>query len=39
MAERAGSRRTVEVPGGSHTVGIPEAAMLADLIREAADAS
>ena len=39
MAERAGSRRTVEVPGGSHTVAIPEAAMLADLIREAADAS
>jgi pimeloyl-ACP methyl ester carboxylesterase len=36
MAERAGSRRTVELQGGSHTVGIPEAAAVADLIREAA---
>jgi pimeloyl-ACP methyl ester carboxylesterase len=36
MAERAGSRRTVELPGGSHTVAIPEAAALVDLIREAA---
>jgi pimeloyl-ACP methyl ester carboxylesterase len=39
MAERAGSRRTVELAGGSHTVGIPEAAAVADLIREAAAAS
>ncbi|WP_328345744.1 alpha/beta fold hydrolase [Micromonospora sp. NBC_00421] len=39
MAERAGSRRTVEVPGGSHTVAIPEAALLVDLIRAAAGAS
>ncbi|MEV6800363.1 alpha/beta hydrolase [Micromonospora rifamycinica] len=39
MAERAGSRRTVELPGGSHTVAIPEAARLVDLIREAADAT
>ncbi|MEU7960512.1 alpha/beta fold hydrolase [Micromonospora humida] len=39
MAERAGSRRTVEVPGGSHTVAIPEAGMLVDLIREAAGAT
>ena len=36
MAERAGSRRTVEIAGGSHTVAIPEAAMVVDLIREAA---
>ncbi|OII09058.1 alpha/beta fold hydrolase [Curtobacterium sp. MCBA15_008] len=36
MAERAGSRRTVEIRGGSHTVGIPEAAQVADLISEAA---
>ena len=36
MAERAGSRRTVEIPGGSHTVAIPEAAVVVDLIREAA---
>ncbi|WP_200842131.1 alpha/beta fold hydrolase [Actinomadura sp. K4S16] len=36
MAERAGSRRTVELPEGSHAVGIPEAATVADLVREAA---
>ena len=36
MAERAGSRRTVEIEGGSHSVGIPEAAQVVDLIREAA---
>lgn len=36
MAERAGSRRTVELIGGSHSVGIPEAATVVDLIREAA---
>jgi pimeloyl-ACP methyl ester carboxylesterase len=36
MAERAGSRRTVEVSGGSHSVGIPEAAQVADLIEQAA---
>ena len=35
MAERAGSRRTVELAGGSHTVGIPEAARVVDLIEEA----
>lgn len=39
MAERAGSRRTVELEGGSHTVGIPEAARVAELIREAAAAT
>lgn len=39
MAERAGSRRTVELLGGSHTVGIVEAAQVVDLIREAADAT
>ncbi|MEI5583866.1 MULTISPECIES: alpha/beta fold hydrolase [unclassified Agromyces] len=37
MADRAGSRRTVELAGGSHTVGIPEAARVVELIREAAD--
>ncbi|MGV8967225.1 MAG: alpha/beta fold hydrolase [Cellulomonas sp.] len=39
MAERAGSRKTVELPEGSHTVAIPEAAQLVDLIREAAAAT
>jgi pimeloyl-ACP methyl ester carboxylesterase len=39
MAERAGSRRTVEIAGGSHSVGIPQAAAVAELIREAAAAS
>jgi pimeloyl-ACP methyl ester carboxylesterase len=38
MAERAESRRTVEIEGGSHSVGIPEAAAVVDLIREAARA-
>lgn len=38
MAERAGSRRTVELEGGSHTVAIPEAAKLVELIKEAAGA-
>ena len=35
MADRAGSRRTVELAGGSHTVAIPEAARVVDLIEEA----
>lgn len=35
MAERANSRRTVELEGGSHTVAIPEAATAVELIREA----
>lgn len=39
MADRAGSRRTVELPGGSHTVGIPEADRVVELIREAVDAT
>jgi len=39
MAERAGSRRTIELEGGSHTVGIPEAERVAELIREAAAAT
>jgi pimeloyl-ACP methyl ester carboxylesterase len=39
MAERAGSRRTVEIEGGSHTVAIPEAGALVDLIKEAAAAT
>ncbi len=36
MAERAGSRATVEIAGGSHSVGIPEADAVADMIAEAA---
>ncbi len=36
MAERAGAQRTVELAGGSHTVAIPEAATVVELIREAA---
>jgi pimeloyl-ACP methyl ester carboxylesterase len=36
MAERAGSRRTVEINGGTHTVGIPEAETVVQLIEEAA---
>ena len=39
MAERAGSRGTVEVEGGSHSVGIPEADAVADLIEQAAAAT
>ena len=39
MAERAGSRRTVELAGGSHTVAIRETATLVDLTREAAAGS
>lgn len=38
MAERAGSRRTIELAGGSHTVAIPEAATVVELIKEAAAA-
>lgn len=36
MAERAGARRTVELEGGSHAVGIPEADQVAELIKQAA---
>jgi len=36
MAERAGSRRTVELEGGSHAVAIPEAAAVVELIKAAA---
>ena len=36
MAERANSRRTVEIANGSHSVAIPEAAAAVDLICEAA---
>ena len=39
MAERAGSRATVEIEGGSHAVGIPEAEAVVDLIAEAAAAT
>jgi pimeloyl-ACP methyl ester carboxylesterase len=38
MAERAGSRRTVELQGGSHAVAVTEAAAVAGLIGEAAAA-
>jgi pimeloyl-ACP methyl ester carboxylesterase len=36
MAERARARRSVELAGGSHSVGIPEAAQVVQLVREAA---
>ncbi len=36
MAERAGARRTVEIEGGTHTVGVPEAATVVELVDEAA---
>ncbi len=39
MAERAGAKRTVELAGGSHSVGIPEAAQVVELIEEAAAAT
>ena len=38
MADRAGSRCTIELPGGSHTVAIPEAATVVQLIQEASAA-
>ena len=38
MAERAGSRRTVEVPGASHVVGISHPAETVDIIQAAVDA-
>jgi pimeloyl-ACP methyl ester carboxylesterase len=37
MAERAGSRRTVEVAGASHVVGMSHPSELIELILEAAD--
>ena len=39
MAERAGARRTVEIAGASHVVGISHPAETAELILEAAHAS
>lgn len=39
MAERAGSRRTVEVAGASHVVGISHPQEVLQLVREAAAAS
>ena len=36
MAERAGARRAVEVPGASHVVGISHADEVASLVLEAA---
>jgi len=39
MAQRADARRTVEIKGGSHSVGIPEAAAVVELIAEAAAAT
>ncbi len=38
MAERAGSRRTVEIPGASHVVGMSHPQEAVQLIREAAEA-
>jgi pimeloyl-ACP methyl ester carboxylesterase len=35
MAERAGARRTVEIPGASHTVGVSHPAEVANLVLEA----
>ena len=36
MAERAGSRRTVEIPGASHAAGVSQPGAVVELIREAA---
>jgi pimeloyl-ACP methyl ester carboxylesterase len=36
MAERAGSQRTVEIPGASHAIALSQAQTTADLILEAA---
>ena len=36
MAERASARRTVEIPGASHAVGVSHAAETATLILDAA---
>jgi pimeloyl-ACP methyl ester carboxylesterase len=38
MAERAGSRRTVEIAGGSHSVGVAQPSLVVDLVLEAAAA-
>jgi pimeloyl-ACP methyl ester carboxylesterase len=35
MAERAGARRTLEIPGASHVVGISHPAEVADMVLEA----
>jgi len=37
MAERAGARRTVEIPGASHVVGISHVAEVADVVLDALD--
>jgi pimeloyl-ACP methyl ester carboxylesterase len=39
MAERAGARRTVEIPGASHVVGISHPADVVEVVREAAASS
>jgi pimeloyl-ACP methyl ester carboxylesterase len=39
MADRAGARRTVEVPGASHVVGISHPAEVTDMVREAVAAT
>jgi pimeloyl-ACP methyl ester carboxylesterase len=36
MAERAGARRSLEIPGASHVIGISHPAEVADLVLEAA---
>jgi hypothetical protein len=35
MAERAGARRSVEIPGASHVVGISHSDEVASLVRDA----
>ncbi|MBG6239983.1 pimeloyl-ACP methyl ester carboxylesterase [Mycetocola sp. CAN_C7] len=39
MAKRAGARKTVEVSGASHVVGISRSAEVVDLVREAIESS
>jgi hypothetical protein len=38
MAERVGTRRTVEIAGGSHAIGVSHPQETAEIILEAADA-
>jgi hypothetical protein len=39
MAERAESRHTVEIAGGSHAISVSHAAETADIVLEAATAT
>ena len=36
MAERAGARRTVEIPGASHVTGVSQPGAVVELILDAA---